>query len=526
MTVAGHDDDETTAAVVAPKRNDKCPDGRVIISSGPRLKNDPAAPQFQLPGRGTLNFPAVLVRDLNGPGNLKEVALPAPTPFGDYNMVSSDSQLIRLANDDILLIYAVAARPALTDPKALAAFNVWKDFTLGWRSGFLIWRTSDCGDTWSQPTLAVDSATVTTVLRNPAGQAEEVVGAFGWPQGSPAGPWIGGYDMQWAYTDPWRPNSLYIGTIAVGGTATDEKGQPKFPGRLFNKIVIFASHDGGATWDKLNVLLPNPSGIDYPVTMTSLPPNQRHPEGRLFAFRCLYDTGEPRLYWSDDRWKTLAGESAVYYGGVNDPEAKCTAGLDQQKLPGGGLRYSGGIALSRVKSDATRDWVRVAYPAVTSEGRQVERLVLVEIERKPGSSQESVKVKPAVTYDAQNKGPGGHVLYATFIEPDHVELKDDDVNTAVLYWAETTPFGTVYMRYAVVSGGGADSVGNWSEPRDLSVANGARRQWVMNSGDWFGDYFKGAFYMDGLQLKYLAQWAERRPGANRGVSYNIVTVQP
>ena len=526
VSVQGHDDDETTAAVVAPKRNEKCPGGRVIISSGPRLKRAPGGPDFQLPGRDTLNSPAVLLHDLDGKSPAREVVLPPPTPLGDYNMVTSDSQLIRLANDNILLIYGAAMRPPLTDAKALAVFNQWKNFNSGWRGGFLIWRSSDCGDSWSQPWVALDAAAVTISPETPVGKLE-AVGIYGWPQGTIIQPWLGGYDMQWAYTDPWRPNSLYIASQVRGGTATVLGNPPKpaFPGQSFDKVMIFVSNDGGVTWNKPTVVLPN-DGVDYPVTMTSLPPNKRHPQGRLFAFRCIYGTGEPRLYWSDDQWKTLAGEAAVYYGGANDPESKCTGGLDPSKLPlGGGLRYSGGIALSRVKSDHARDWVRVAYPSITAAGRQVERLVLVEIAGTPGGFFETVTVKAARTYEAENTNPNGHVLYASFIETDHVELKDDDVNTAVLYWAETSPTGALFMRYAVVKGGGADSVGEWSEPHNLSVYYGGRWPVLMFEGDWFGDYFKGAFFMDGLELKYLVQWPARTI-RHRAVSYNIVTVQP
>jgi hypothetical protein len=525
VSVEGHDDDETTAAVIPPGWNKLCPNGRVIISSGPRLKNDPAAPPFPLPGRNTLNFPAVLVRNLDGQGDSKEVPLPAPTPLGDYNMVTADSQLVRLDNDNVVLIFGVALKTVPTDGEQLKVFNQWKDFNGGWRGAFLIWRTADCGETWSQPSVVLDSAKVTVSRSTPSGALEDVVG-FGSAQGTPDKPWIGGYDMQWAYTDPWRPNSLYIATLAVGGTATDAAGNLAFPNLYFNKIIVLASNDGGVTWNKPTVLLSN-DGADYPVAMTSLPPNKRHPGGRLFAFRCLYGTGEPRLYWSDDQWKTLAGQSSVYYNGSSsDPEVKCMEGLPQATLPGGGMRYSGGISISRVKSDKTRDWVRVTYASVTASGRQVQRVVLVEIERKSGSSQENVKTTPARTFEAEGKGPGGHVLYATFIETDRVELKDDDVNAAVLYWAETTPLDTVIMRYAVVKGGGADSVGEWNGPHYLSVRKGARRQLLMIKGDWFGDYFKGAFFLDGFQLKYLAQWAERRLGAHRSVSYNVVTVQP
>ncbi len=356
VAVAGHDDNETTAAVISPGWNKLCPNGRVIISSGDRLENDPAAPPFPLP-RGTLNFPTVLVRNLDGQGGSKEVSLPAPTPLGDYNLVTADSQLVRLANDDVVLIFGVAVKTVPADGEQLKVLN-----------------------------------------------------------------------------------------------------------------------DGGATWNRPTVVLSNDSA-DYPVAMTSLPPNKRHPEGRLFAFRCLYGTGEPRLYWSDDQWKTLAGSSSVYYGGSSsDPEVMCFEGFPMEKLPGGAMRFSGGISISRVKSDKPRDWVRVAYASATATGRQVERVVLVEIERKSGSSQETVKTEPSRTIT------GGDVLYATFIEPDHVELKDDDVNAAVLYWAEAGPNGDIVMRYGVVKGGGADSVGEWSEPGDLSVQAGQRRTWVMEPG--------------------------------------------
>src|ERR1044071_3508146 len=119
VAVAGHDDQETTAVVISPGWNKLCPNGRVIISSGERLKNDPAAPTFPLPNRGTLNFPAVLVRNLDGQGGSKEVSLPAPTPLGDYNMVTADSQLVRLANDNVVLIFGVALKTVPTDSAQL-----------------------------------------------------------------------------------------------------------------------------------------------------------------------------------------------------------------------------------------------------------------------------------------------------------------------------------------------------------------------------------------------------------------------
>lgn len=548
---AGFSDAETTTVAIAPNKNPACPSGRVVIASGPRTVRDSAASttSFPLgsPKPPTTNEPELLEYD--GPfqtsstapaASVKRVKLLPPTPVDDYDMVTFDNQLVRKANGDLLLVWGVVTKSAPPSVSNTDAYKQWKSFNGGWRGAFLVWRSTDCGETWGSPadphTPSAPAVVADSTQISVSGTADSAKGECSYPQGNKSAPWFGGYDMEWIYADPVDDKLVYMASSCDSGSATTgpaASSPAAFPGHGLYTTLLFSSTDGGASFSS-NPVDVGDSGKNVPVAMTSVPANTRHPGGRLFLFHCI--GGKPRLYWSDSHGAKLEGSVDAYYGDSTKPENQCQT-IPQASLPGGRFRNAGGVSISRANSDVSADRVRVAYPAVDN-GHQVERVALVTIDK-----HDAPTISPMITIRAEDQ-TAGHVLYASFIDSDRVDIaKMSDDSTAMLYWMETgTPIsnqaGTstsslgkvgVFARYRVVRDAQDSSGGTWEDPGDLSVSSGKRRYWIPTSGDFVGDYIKGGFFLGaGIpSLEFVAQWPERSaPTAPLSVHVNVVTVHP
>ena len=159
--------------------------------------------------------------------------------------------------------------------------------------------------------------------------------------------------------------------------------------------------------------------------------------------------------------------------------------------------------------------LRIVYPSrnqVSDNAPQIARVIFVPVT--------DMASRPVVQNVAQivAEDPTGHVLYATFIETDRVELPlDNPSDAAMLYWVETSG-DQIRTRYSLFH----DQHG-WSAPMNLSSSS-----WKAESLFDIGDYMKGAFFYDG-QLNFLAQWPQVRDTQGNPLNqirYRILTVQP
>lgn len=490
-------DAETAAAVIPPHSNQGCWNtGRLFI------------------GAGSSDGTSLLSRDLVGSGAVADIRtllpLPAPDnqvpafdPFKhDYkgqtlpqHFLTTDQQITRLANGDLVFIrHGHTVAPLTPQP------SWWNNLVgtglsprPGERTAPAVWRSSDCGNTWTLEST-LDAAVVSV---------EGEAGRCGWPKKKSTGYAPAGFDRVEIYVDPWIGTLYYTAACGAGAGTPHE----------FAKVVLFASKNNGKTWE-------DGRALDYsakpevwtPVLMTSVP------SGRLYLFGST-SAGEPRLFWSDDQGKTLNGPHVIYFGDSNDDtQVGLVLG---SKIPGGqrngGYPIAGISAIARIKSTADEDVIIVSYASVVGKTnpRQVQRILSVHIK-----SDQTVTAIPIKTIAAEH--PLGHVLQATFIETDRVQLpKNYGSNPAVLYWVESTD-KELFARYAVVR----DEF-LWTAPADLSVSGGQRRSWTPNNNGWAGDYMHGAFFFDGANLNYLAQWPESESqytNPNMVIHYNVVQV--
>lgn len=529
VNVGNGNDVETTSIAIAPGESANCPKGRVLFASGSRMGTNPKPTPFPM-DRPNLDFPILLAQDLDGT-NTRTIAL--PSAGADFNMITFDNNLVRMADGEVLLLWGVGVKRKPVSTAAQEIWNKWKDYNEGWRSAFLIWRSTNCGDSWTNPKLVLDSAEVK--VYNPTTSKFEL-GACGWPQGNDLVKWLGGYDRQEVYVDPWT-NWLYVTTMCVGGRDyTKNTENPLKPGHYIWNTVYFASQDKGETWTDGRQISPY---SQVPVVMTSLPPNEWHKSGRVFFFRC--DAGVPHLTWTHPKiWDAPLDTAKI-------SNEKCE-GLRAKDLPGGtlalpdffdaGLRNAGAISISRVKSDATGDYVRVSFPSIKN-GRQVLHVYLVRITHEISVSKTSSTL--LLTLDAAEKSARGHILYASFIETDRVKLpKNSAESSAVLYWYETVFAGSsgpneregrLTTRFVVVDDNAIQSAteprGKWSKVSDLALTKGIQRSWDPLYLEFVGDYVRGAFYYANSKLNFVAQWPERSTPSDRmQIHYNIVQVTP
>jgi hypothetical protein len=174
------------------------------------------------------------------------------------------------------------------------------------------------------------------------------------------------------------------------------------------------------------------------------------------------------------------------------------------------MRMAYNCAVSRAANG-----VRIVYPSrnqVSKDAPQIARVIFVSVK--------DMTSAPIVQNVAEiaAEDTTGHVLYATFIETDRIELPRENLSdAAMLYWVETSG-DQIRTRYSLFHG----ALG-WSTPQNLSSSS-----WKAEGEFDIGDYMKGAFYYDG-QLNFLAQWPQVRDDQGKPLNqirYRILTVQP
>jgi hypothetical protein len=399
-----------------------------------------------------------------------------------YDEAGTDNQIVRLKNGDLLLLRSSSTTAPL-HPKP-----EWWDYNGGRRGALLLWRSQDSGKTWTPSKI----------------DAQKILGGkSAWPQEikdkeGKITKWFGGFDRPDMYADPFNGN-LYI-TVSI-----DAGSAPQWVDKhAYFHMILLVSLDGGRTWGPKPIVWEGKYDSSYrPLAMTSTP------SGRLFLVHATlpYDekTGfRPAVYWVDPPWREISGSVDAWYG---ETGARGCAAVDPAKagLP---IRQPGVLApaLSRVRASGPDDVVRLTYMALDEQGRQVQRVVLVRVTRDGKAT-----ATPQRTFVAED--PKGSLLQAAFVEG---ERADDD--TTLLYWMETAPgTGRMFARGAVVRG-----EADWTEPFDLSLKDGQRRQWTPH-GEWLGDYIKGAaFYRDGA-VHLVAQWPASEP-PDEPLYANVVSV--
>jgi CARDB len=522
-------DAETVAVAVAPggAGSKHCPDGRLLVASGPR---NGARNSHGL----TVSGVTILLHDLNKDGDaVRERPLFAPkgVEIGGY-----DSQFVRTANGELLLVH-VGTTDGPPDFSTLSgelrteakdAFKKWSEFNGGARGVYVVWRSRDCGATWKS-SVVLDAATA--VVDGHAGQC-------GWPQfassritaankdhpPADAFPFPSSFDRQEFYADPWDQKRVYLSMMCTAGRdVADQLHEtattlvPTFlVGHQRSRGLVFASTDDAHHFHQAlstNKLFP-------PLAMTSL---RGSPKGKgsfhagpLFVFACQGSAPVVTRIDSAGDVDPVTREASLEHKKVDDCDRSGDGGKPR---PGGYFYNLDDLAVARVLADANT--VRIAYPHVGKDGWQ--SLVAMRATVPPRHSKKNGGRPPAVTNSVTKRirPDARHSMLPSFVESDRVDLKDsDDEDRALLYWIEGKGH-KITERFAI-----ADGASKWTKTGSLATGG---RSWTVKDDHFEGDYLKGAFIGRGTYgASFLPQWPETGVTTCRlirSVHYRVVPIK-
>jgi hypothetical protein len=486
---------ENTAKVVPPGA--ACPLGRIAMATGqPR------------------DTAQLLSRPLYGADGQVDTASPAtgmPYPTGATQAIATDNQIIRLKDGSLL-----AAKDAFVWDDISPNPPVWFGETVtgsgdhkGQRGGVLLFRSTDCGVTWTRY-ATIDFATflggkygAPQPMGDTNGDGVDEINVPFEKQGKrPDGSlkwWVGGQDRTEIYVCPFT-GLLYLTTrVGSGAYKKELDPNPLLPHR--DTAMLLYSKDNGISWELVKEDFPSWS----PLVMTSTP------NGRLFVFQLVGSV--PTVYFS---------------------KAPVSAGQQPEMSPGYAVYYSDGTtsipnstvnpadvdlfyqlyhpSISRVSADTTTSKVRASYHTVNAQGMQESPIVTIDVQ----DANTSPVVKPVKIVRAQD--PANYsVLYFNFIDPDYIDLPlATPSNTSVAYWIEAPRKGLADEKFAIRHAQ-FDGAINTSCPANLSLQNGQPRTWATSQP--LGDYMTGGFFWKDQRLNYLAQWVEPA-----GIKANIVSL--
>src|SRR5262249_2434966 len=125
---------ETQSTVVPPKLKAQCPSGRFFVT------NDNKRPPGPDTGIG---------RDLTtgATTDIHPTFDPPPDPT-DLTWGTNDHDIVTLANGDVLLIWGVHSKKPLSPKPGWFDHTYHGSFGPGVRRGMMVWRSTDCGQTF------------------------------------------------------------------------------------------------------------------------------------------------------------------------------------------------------------------------------------------------------------------------------------------------------------------------------------------------------------------------------------------
>lgn len=485
---------ENTGVAAPPSGKMGCADGAIVVMTG----QDRPGVFLQRP----LYKADTIVTSMAA---TTQVAIPADAVKKQSAL--TDGQILRMKDGSFLACKLGWTAKEMTPHPSWWDATKWVGGTLpaGARCSAIFWRSTDCGTTWKEFS-EIDAA-------------DYFSGDLAWPQfpwwaetaadsvdvNGKYKYWIGGWDRQEIYQDPWN-GYLYVGMWGRGGpypAPTD----PNAKGGV--KTVIFVSKDNGGSWIPLRTW---DNVVDVPIMMTSVP------NGRFFAL--MVQGGVPVLYY------TSSYNSNILVGGspVTAKDSKGTAILwandtlchlsDHPWVPQ--------IGISRVSFDKGSSVVRLSYSALQQDGTEVIHLLDARV-----ISDAEVQVKPITTL---KPGVAGKTLWnGAFIDPDYADMPANmPSNTAVYYYQECSrdslvknnagkmvrkanPNVNITTKYVLLSNRYGCSI-----PVFASKKNDVAR--VRTVAASIGDYARGGFYLKDNELHYVLQWREAD-----GIHCNIVT---
>jgi hypothetical protein len=222
---------EFGSVVVPPGKKTNCPNGRILAT----------VTNVSPPTTG-----AVVGRDLNGSANQAiQATFEAGVLTDTTNYVASysvDNDLVMLQSGNVVFVHALHIRAPLSSKPAWWDLG-WKgsSFGPGARRGEIIWRSTDCGETFQYMSF-IDPATTED-------------GSCAYPKLKKGVIGLGGTDGQLAQVDADN-DAIYLTAQCVGNLP--DTSQPGFvPSSTFlAKTQVLVSMNEGAAWNSLGFISP------------------------------------------------------------------------------------------------------------------------------------------------------------------------------------------------------------------------------------------------------------------------------
>ena len=414
-----------------------------------------------------------------------------PQTFAAYPLDSSmqsgatDNQIIRLHDGSLLAIKNGYVWSGLRTPPEwfnTVTINVNGIVNPQMRSVIFVFKSANAGLDWELLSV-IDSALIAN-------------GDYSWPQpkkNPPLGPtsqtgiWhVGGFDRTELYQDPWT-KAIYVSGNAAGGPFEKDDGTT-----VNNSDALIFKSTNGESWSILHTF---EEGVRAPHVMSSTP---------NFPLVVLTRTGggtDAQVYALKKGSSALNGPHAVgakLDGSIVDVATdSANTGDVQPNTPGS-------TAIARI---GVSDRVRIAYPSVNSEKRQVYSICNVTL-----GMDGTVAADHVATIEAKDPAETSCVLGAFGIDD-----RSNAPNDAMMFsWIEVPADAAskqLLARYKMFFG----TAGQY-KAGVLSLAGGAPAPFPRGQ---IGDYRTSVgFHVQG-KTHYLAPWAD-----STGIYGNIVSLAP
>lgn len=482
---------ENTSVVIAPGKNQACPNGKIVLSTGEPERT-------------------IFTRDLNslnGGAPQKSATPPAVTD----GWLGTDNILVK--GKDGATIYLL--RNGVTWASVASKPKWWSNYKIagnpnGSRVVTFVMKSSNCGASFEN----VGKIDPLNFDNGKFAVPRPILDAFG------------GWDRLEAYVDPFNGNMFVTVNAAAGvadangKTKTQLDGNKKTTDQQVYNHFLFKSSDNGKTWQKIHEY-----GAWTPIVITTTP------NGRIYLYSLMGET--PMIAYS-----TLASGNTKFteFKKVNYKLfnlADIEGGVNGVY---GCAMYKPTNSISRVSIDTNSSKIRISYPIVNGYNHTGVAIAGVEV----SDTGAPVTTPLALVYGQDMTKQS--IMSSQFIEPDaDIAAKS---NKAAFYWVEaeatsknpeitTGADGKEKLDCFAFSGKASANyvIINSEKPMGIlkgkflsKTGSGDRFFNVANMNDrgrYFGDYAYGGSYFANGRSYFLGQWRE-----DDGVQANIISVKP
>ena len=482
---------ENTAVVIAPNKNNACPNGKIITNTGEPL--------------------GIYTRDLNQINDPSVAPTKAATPTVSDGWLGTDNALVKGKDGATvyLLRNGVSWANVTNKPKWWSQYKI-QNQPNGSRVVTFVLQSKNCGASFEYVSK-IDPLDFDN-------------GKYAVPR--PVGGYFGGWDRMEAYVDPFNGNifaSMNAAAAVADANGKITPGKDKDGKSKDDEIYthfLFKSSDNGKTWTKLHEF-----GAWTPIVITSTP------NGRVYLYSLM--GSEPMISYSllSSGNTKFSDWKPVHYKLFN--LAPITSGVNGVY---GCAVYKATNSISRVSLDANSSKVRISYPLVNGSNQTGVAIAQIEV-----SDTSNPVEKPIALIYGQNFDKSS-ILSSQFIEPDADAA--GKTNKAAFYWVEAEPVGNapqitknakgeekldcfafagkVTANYAIIN---SELPMGLPTGEFLSKTSTANRSWTVQNlngqGRFYGDYAYGGSYYSNGRLHFLGQW--REPDS---IQANIVSIKP